>query len=159
MIILGGLQSEQSNNDQLVFLELEAKNASVAKEYYTMRKHSNNHPEHLYKMTALKYNLEDKSALEAPRTVLVELTDGEYVLLLTKVLTYGSSYRYVHLYDEQPAIARKIIEQMYGYYEDGKKDGFEYEVTFDEVFENAKEIIQLKDYFFPGNPNQTMIFF
>lgn len=56
-------------------------------------------------------------------------------------------------------MAKKIIEKLYGCYEDGTEEGWGYHVTFDEVFENAKEIVQLKDYYMPGNPNSTMTFF
>ena len=48
---------------------------------------------------------------------------------------------------------------MHGCYEDGTKEGWGYHVTFDEVFENAKDIIQLKDYYVPNTPNSSEILF
>ena len=60
---------------------------------------------------------------------------------------------------DRPEMAQRIIEKLYGCYEDGAEEGWGYHVTFEEVFENAKEIIQLKDYYMPGNSNSTMVFF
>ncbi len=39
-----------------------------------------------------------------------------------------------------------------------KEPGAYYQMLFDEMHENAKEIIQLKDYFFPEKVNTTMFF-
>lgn len=150
---------EQINKIKLRVLAIEAENAAVAKEYLAMKKKPFYHPEHFYEMSAFKYNVKKNCGVEPERTAYVELTDEEYLYLLTKVLTYGSSYRYKHLNNDRPELGRKVIEQLYGSYEDLEKDGLGYHVTFDEVFENAKEIMQLKDYFFPGSPNTSVIFF
>ncbi|MBP5642845.1 MAG: hypothetical protein J6X10_01240 [Bacteroidales bacterium] len=153
------LTPEQTNNMHLYALEQEAKNASVAKEYLKMKKKPFYHPEHFYEMSGCKFNIEKKRAIEPFRKSLVELTDAEYVLLLTKVLTYGSSYKYKHLNNDCPELAKKVVEQIFGSFEALEKDGLGYHVKFDEVFENAKEIMQLKDYFYPGEQNIPKIFF
>ena len=155
------LDRESINFDkmELLILEQETKNAAVAKEYLANKKKPFYHPEHYYEMSAFKFNVEKRQAIEPTRKDFVELNDNEYLFLLTKVLTYGSTYRFEYLYQDRPEMAKRIIEKLYGCYEDGEKDGWKYYVTFDEVFENAKEIIQLKDYYMPGNPNSTEIFF
>ena len=153
------LTPEQINKIHLRVLATEAKNAAVAKEYLAMKKKPFYHPEHFYEMSACKYNVKKYRAVEPMRTDYVELSDEEYLFLLTKVLTYGSSYRYHHLNADRPELARMIIELFYGSVEDLGKDGLGYHVVFDEIFENAKEIMQLKDYYFPGNPNSSVIFF
>ena len=107
---------------------------------------------------AMYIRVKQRRAIEPKRTDFVELNDEEYLFLLTKVLTYGSSYHFKHLIEDRPEMAQRIIEKLYGTYED-EKDSWGYHVTFDEVFENAKEIIQLKDYYMPDNPNSTEFFF
>lgn len=153
------LSQAQIDKMHLIVLEREKKNAAVAKEYLAMKKKPFYHPEHFYEMSACKYDVKKYRAVEPMRTGYVELTDEEYLFLLTKMLTYGSSYRYHHLNEDRPELARRIIEMFYGSVEDLKKDGLGYYVVFDEIFENAKEIMQLKDYYFPSNPNSTTIFF
>ena len=148
-----------SNNEELIFLEHEKKYVAIAKEYKAMKTRPFCLTEHHYEMSVCKYDTTEHGTLEEPRKGYVELTDAQYVFLLIKVLTYGSSYRYPHLLRDYPELARKIIEQLYGYYEDEENKGWGYHVTFDEVFENAKEIMQLKDYYMPGSPNRTMILF
>ena len=148
-----------SNNKELIFLESERKYAAIAKEYKATKKRPFCLSEHHYEMSAFKYDVKERRALEEPRKGYVELTDAQYVFLLIKVLTYGSSYRYPHLLRDYPELARKIIEQLYGSYEDEENKGWGYHVVFDEVFENAKEIMELKDYYMPGSPNRTMILF
>jgi len=150
---------EQLDKIHLRVLEEENRNAAVAKEYLAMKKKPFYHPEHFYEMSACKYNEKKYRAVEPMRTDFVELSDEEYLFLLTKVLTYGSSYRYHHLNENRPELAHRIVEQFYGSVEDIEKDGLGYHVVFDEIFENAKEIMQLKDYYFPGSPNSTKIFF
>ena len=148
-----------SNNEELIFLEHEKKYVAIAKEYKAMKKRPFCLTEQHYEMSACKYDVKERVALEKLRKGYVELTDAQYVFLLIKVLTYGSSYRYPHLLRDSPELARKIIEQLYGYYEEGAIGGWGYYVIFDEIFENAKEIMQLKDYYMPGSPNRTMILF
>ena len=153
------LTPDELNKVELLVLEEEAKNAAVAKEYLANKKKPFYHPEHYYEMSACKFNVKKHRAIEPTRKDFVELSDEEYLFLLTKVLTFGSSYLFKYLYEDRPEMAKKIIEKLYGCYEDGTEEGWGYHVTFDEVFENAKEIVQLKDYYMPGNPNSTMTFF
>ena len=153
------LTPDELNKMNLRVLEEEAKNASVAKEYLANKKKPFYHPEHYYEMSACKFNVKKRRAIEPTRKDFVELSDEEYLFLLTKVLTFGSSYLFKHLHEDRPEMAQKIIEKLYGCYKDGTEEGWGYHVTFDEVFENAKEIVQLKDYYMPGDPNNTMIFF
>jgi len=148
-----------SDKEELIFLEHEKKYVAIAKEYKAMKTRPFCLTEHHYEMSACKYDTKERVALEKLRKGYVELTDAQYVFLLIKVLTYGSSYRYPHLLRDYPELARKIIEQLYGSYEDEENKGWGYHVVFDEVFENAKEIMQLKDYYFPGSPNTSVIFF
>lgn len=151
--------SRKSPNFQLIIIDRERKYGPVAREYLAMKKKPFYHPEHWYEMSACKYDLKKRCAVEPMRKDYMELNDGEYLFLLTRILIFGSSYRYIHLLDERPELARRIIEKLFGCVENLRKDGLGYHVTFDEVFENAKEIMQLKDYYFPGNPNSSMIFF
>ena len=153
------LTPDELNKMELRVLEEEAKNAAVAKEYLANKKKPFYHPEHYYEMSACKFNVKKRRAIEPTRKDFVELSDEEYLFLLTKVLTFGSSYLFKHLHEDRPEMAQKIIEKLYGCYKDGTEEGWGYHVTFDEVFENAKEIVQLKDYYMPGDPNNTMIFF
>lgn len=152
------LTEEQRNKVKLMVLAEETKKAAVAKEYMATRKKQFYHPEHFYEMSACKYNVKKHRAVEPLRKGLVELNDEEYLFLLTKLLVFGSSYHYKHLYGDKPITARRIIEQLYGSYEE-QGEGLDYHVVFDEVFENAREIMQLKDYYFPGNENRTELFF
>ena len=152
------LTPDELNKMELRVLEEEAKNAAVAKEYLANKKKPFYHPEHYYEMSACKFNVKKRRAIEPTRKDYVELSDEEYLFLLTKVLTFGSSYLFKHLHEDRPEMAQKIIEKLYGCYEDGTKEGWGYHVTFDEVFENAKDIIQLKDYFFPEKRNTSMLF-
>lgn len=152
------LTPDELNKVELRVLEEEAKNAAVAKEYLANKKKPFYHPEHYYEMSACKFNVKKRRAIEPTRKDYVELSDEEYLFLLTKVLTFGSSYLFKHLHEDRPEMAQKIIEKLYGCYEDGTKEGWGYHVTFDEVFENAKEIVQLKDYFFPEKRNTSMLF-
>ena len=152
------LTPSQLEKLKLRVLEIENKNAAVAKEYQATHKRPYYFPEHAYEMSACKFIVKKRRAIEPKRTDFVELSDEEYLFLLTKVLTYGSSYHFKHLNEDRPEMAQRIIEKLYGSYEE-EKDGWGYHVTFDEIFENAKEIIQLKDYYMPGNPNSTEFFF
>lgn len=152
------LTPDELNKMELRVLEEEAKNAAVAKEYLANKKKPFYHPEHYYEMSACKFNVKKRRAIEPTRKDYVELSDEEYLFLLTKVLTFGSSYLFKHLHEDRPEMAQKIIEKLYGCYEDGTEEGWGYHVTFDEVFENAKEIVQLKDYFFPEKRNTSMLF-
>ena len=153
------LTPDELNKMELRVLEEEAKNTAVAKEYLANKKKPFYHTEHYYEMSACKFNVKKRRAIEPTRIDFVELSDEEYLFLLTKVLTFGSSYLFKHLHEDRPEMAQKIIEKLYGCYKDGAEEGWGYHVTFDEVFENAKEIVQLKDYYMPGNPNSTMPFF
>lgn len=153
------LTPDELKKVELRVLEEETKNAAVAKEYLANKKKPFYHPEHYYEMSACKFNVKKRRAIEPTRKDFVELSDEEYLFLLTKLLTFGSSYLFKHLHEDRPEMAQKIIEKLYGCYEDGTEEGWGYHVSFDEVFENAKEIIQLKDYYMPGDPNNTMTFF
>ena len=152
------LAPSQLEKVKLRVLEIENKNAAVAKEYQAMHKRPYYFPEHAYEMSACKFIVKKRRAIEPKRTDFVELNEEEYLFLLAKVLTYGSSYHFKHLKEDRPEMAQRIIEKLYGSYEE-EKDGWGYHVAFDEIFENAKEIIQLKDYYMPGNPNSTEFFF
>ena len=128
----------------------------VAKEYALSMKRPKYFP--LYEMTCAKINRKER-CLSDPQKVEVELTDMEYVYLLTRVLLYGTTYRFSHLRQENPALAQKVFTQaIAGYPDDLKSDSAVYQIAFSEMHENAKEIIQLKDYFFPEKMNTTMFF-
>lgn len=129
---------------------------AAAKEYAATMKRPK--PESRYEMTLAKINREECSLFD-PRKVEVELTDDEYVYLLTRALLYGTSYRLTHLSKEHPTLANKVLAQaMEAYPDELKEAGAYYQMLFDEMHENAKEIIQLKDYFFPEKVNTTMLF-
>ena len=129
---------------------------AVAKEYTATMKRPK--PESRYEMTIAKINRKER-CLSDPRKVEVELTDDEYVYLLTRALLYGTSYRLTHLNKEHPSLANKVFTQaMAAYPDELKQPGAYYQMLFNEMHENAKEIIQLKDYFFPEKVNTTMFF-
>lgn len=72
---------------------------------------------------------------------------------------YGTSYRLTHLNKEHSGLANKVlIQAMAAYPDELKQPRAYYQMLFDEMHENAKEIIQLKDYFFPEKVNTTMFF-
>lgn len=128
----------------------------VAKEYAATMKRPKYLP--LYEMTCVKVDTIERKLVDS-RKVEVELTDEEYVFLLTKALLFGTTYRFCHLHSERPELAKKIFTQaLDGYPEELKAEGAVYRVVFDEIHENAKEIIQLKNYFFPGDLNKSRIF-
>lgn len=140
----------------LWFQEKAVKYEAAAKEYAATMKRPKYLP--LYEMTCVKVD-EIERKLVDPRKVEVELTNDEYVYLLTKALLYGTTYHFSHLCSERPELANKIfIQAMAGYPDELKTEGAVYQVVFDEIHENAKEIVQLKDYFFPGDVNTTMFF-
>ena len=130
------LSPSQLEKLKLRVLEIENKNATVAKEYQATHKRPYYFPEHAYEMSAFKFIVKKRRAIEPKRTDFVELSDEEYLFLLTKVLTYGSSYHFKHLLEDRPEMAKRIVEKLYGSYEE-EKDGWGYHVIFDEVFENA----------------------
>lgn len=149
-------ESEQPSKFALMMREKALRYEIVAKEYATTMKRPK--PEPRYEMTIAKINLKEH-CLSNPMKVNVELTDEEYVYLLTRALLYGSSYRLTHLNKEHPSLAQKIFEQAKAEYPDELKTvGAHYQMLFDEMHENAKEIIQLKDYFFPEKRNTSMFF-
>ena len=149
-------ESEQPSKFALMMRKEALRYEKAAKEYATTMKRPK--PEPRYEMTIAKINLEEH-CLSDPMKVNVELTDNEYVYLLTRALLYGSSYRLTHLNKEHPALAQKIFEQGKAQYPDELQTaGTPYQMLFDEMHENAKEIIQLKDYFFPEKRNTSMLF-
>jgi hypothetical protein len=128
----------------------------VAKEYAASMRRPKYLP--LYEMTCFKVDMIERKPVD-PQKVEVELTDEEYVYLLTRALLYGTTYRFSHLRQENPALAQKVFTQaIAGYPDDLKSDGAIYQIAFSEMHENAKEIIQLKNYFFPGDLNKSRIF-
>ena len=128
----------------------------VAKEYANSMRRPKYFP--LYEMTCAKVNVEERKLFDHQK-VEVELTDEEYVYLLTRALLYGTTYRFSHLRHENPALAQKVFTQaMAGYPDDLKSEGALYQIAFSEMHDNAKEIIQLKNYFFPDKVNTSMLF-
>jgi len=113
---------------------------------------------YLYAMTAGKFDLKQEK-MEDVRQGYVDLTDEEYIYLLKMILLSGSTFQYWCLYDKRPDLARKMIEHLYGCFEDAEKGGFEYRTRFDEVFANAKEIYQLQDWYMNDESIKTSIFF
>ena len=145
--------------------------ATVAKKYYAEKKErtaygltriedpaGSGNSLILLRMTGTLCAPYDRHDLEAPRQGMVALTEGEYLFLLTQLLLFGSSFKFAHLMERRPDLGRKIIEQLYGTFEDEQISGFLYYVTFDEVFENAKEVYQLKDWYFPQDVRAGMFF-
>ncbi len=128
----------------------------VAKEYANSMRRPKYYP--LYEMTCAKVDVEERKLFDHQK-VEVELNDDEYVYLLTRALLYGTTYRFSHLRHENPALAQKVFTQaMAGYPDDLKSDGALYQIAFSEMHDNAKEIFQLKNYFFPGDLNNSRIF-
>jgi len=128
----------------------------AAKEYAATMKRPKYLP--LYEMTCAKVDEENHKLFDR-RKVDVELTDDEYVWLLTRSLLFGTTYLFSHLRNENPTLAQKVFAQaMDAYPDELKEDGVRYQVFFNEIYENAKEIIQLQNYFFPDKVNTTTIF-
>lgn len=128
----------------------------VAKEYAASMRRPKYFP--LYEMTCAKVNVEERKLFDHQK-VEVELNDEEYVYLLTRALLYGTTYRFSHLRHENPALAQKVFTQaMAGYPDKLKSDGDLYQIAFSELHDNAKEIFQLKNYFFPDMINTGMVF-
>lgn len=128
----------------------------AAREYAATMKRPKYLP--LYEMTCAKID-EMEHKLVDPKKVEVELTDEEYVYLLTRALIYGTSYRLSHLQKERPVLAQKVFAQaMASYPDELKAAGARYQMLFNEMHENAKEIIQLKNYFWPDKVNSSIIF-
>ena len=128
----------------------------VAKEYANSMRRPKYYP--LYEMTCAKVDVEECKLFDQQK-VEVELTDEEYVYLLTRALLFGTSYYFSHLRHENPALAQKVFTQaMSGYPDDLKNDGALYQIAFSEMHDNAKEIFQLKNYFFPDDLNNSCIF-
>ena len=140
----------------LRMLDEKAQCEKIAKEYANSMKRPKYYP--LYEMTCAKVDVEELKLFDHQK-VEVELNDEEYVYLLTRALFFGSTYRFSHLRHENPALAQKVFTQaMAGYPDDLKSDGALYQIDFSEMHDNAKEIIQLKNYFFPDKVNTSMLF-
>lgn len=140
----------------LRMLDEKAQCEKIAKEYANSMRRPKYYP--LYEMTCAKVNVEELKLFDHQK-VEVELNDDEYVYLLTRALLYGTTYRFSHLRHENPALAQKVFTQaMAGYPDDLKSEGALYQIAFSEMHDNAKEIIQLKNYFFPDKVNTSMLF-
>lgn len=128
----------------------------VAKEYTNSMRRPKYFP--LYEMTCAKVDVIERKLFDHQK-VEVELNDEEYVYLLTRALLFGTTYRYSHLRHENPALAQKVFTQaMACYPDDLKSDGALYQIAFSEMHDNAKEIFQLQNYFFPDKVNTGMLF-
>lgn len=128
----------------------------AAKEYAASMRRPKYYP--LYEMTCAKVDLIEGKLFDHQK-VEVELNDEEYVYLLTRALLFGTTYYFSHLRHENPALAQKVFTQaMAGYPDDLKSDGALYQIAFSEMHDNAKEIFQLKNYFFPDKVNTSIHF-
>ncbi len=140
----------------LRMLDEKAQCEKVAKEYVNSMRRPKYYP--LYEMTCAKVDVEECKLFDHQK-VEVELNDEEYVYLLTRALLYGTTYRFSHLRHENPALAQKVFTQAMASYPDNlKSDVALYQIDFSEMHDNVKEIIQLKNYFFPGDLNNSRIF-
>ena len=78
------LTEDERNKMELRVLEEEKKNAAVAKEYLANKKKPFYHPEHYYEMSAFKFDVKKRRAIEPTRKDFVELSDEEYLFCSPK---------------------------------------------------------------------------
>ena len=143
--------SEMSVNtiDQLerciYFYELENYNNKELKKFFKFFKEIdvklqsfNLQPHFLYDMSCYFWDV-TKRKITKKYSFSVDLTDEEYIYLLTEQLIHKTEYTYNKLVFERPSLARKIANSAKAY-KDGKAYGCPYLVILDEVIKDAHAI-------------------
>lgn len=98
------------------------------------------HPHYLYEVTVVDYNPQSM----VPVKNKVELTDDEYIYLLTQRLLYGG-FTFNRLILYKPELAQKIIHRLDDSDGNGIMErGCPYLIAFDEVNDDARAILKKK---------------
>lgn len=134
---LGELEGENAEFDALVFSHYPMVTPSLFLERIDLE-----HPHHLYQMSYVGYDT-DWEEPSKPTPVKVELTEEEYIYLVTYRLVYNK-FTFNRLLLARPELAQTISAQLDYLYEDIViEKGFPYLIVMDEINADAEAIEKL----------------